>query len=416
MRLRLQNMVLFKRWSGLRVAWSAAEQRVAAALFLWGVGEGLWMYIRPLYIAELGGSPVEIGQVLGLAGLGAALVMLPTGRLIDRFGPRRLMIPGWWLGLAGTVGLALAPDWRWSIPAFVLYAVSSFAVPAINAYIAQEAMAHHASFDPRVAQSAIARTNAAYLSGAILSPLAGGWLGELFGLRAVFWISAVWFVLSLWVVLGAPGLTGSRPLAGEPQRAISITPGRWFSVVQARVFVSLAILFFFMAMGYTLVPTYLENVLGLPIGLIGGLGAATAAGGVFWMLALRQRPPRLALMTAIGLVALALAALLYGSTGWAQLPILIGVYFLLGVYQTARVLSLSVASQHVSTTRRGTSFGLVEMLFGLGSFFGPAAAGWLYGGVSAQTPFLVALAVLLALLGLGWFIFRPPNAQAGLNA
>ena len=38
---------------------------VTLALFLWGCGEGLFIYIMPLYMEQLGATPSEVGAVLG---------------------------------------------------------------------------------------------------------------------------------------------------------------------------------------------------------------------------------------------------------------------------------------------------------------------------------------------------------------
>ena len=42
---------------------------MALALLLWGLGEGLFFYIQPLYIEQLGANPVQIGSVLSAASI-----------------------------------------------------------------------------------------------------------------------------------------------------------------------------------------------------------------------------------------------------------------------------------------------------------------------------------------------------------
>ena len=125
-----------KRWLRPYQMMGPAARRLSLAVFLWGLSEGLWMYIRPLYVSELGGNPAQIGQVLAISGLAPVLFMLPAGRLSDLIGPRKLMIVGWWIGTLATVLLACAPDWTWLAPAFFLYSVSASAIPAMNAYVA----------------------------------------------------------------------------------------------------------------------------------------------------------------------------------------------------------------------------------------------------------------------------------------
>jgi predicted MFS family arabinose efflux permease len=47
---------------------SRDNRLMALALFLWASGEGLFAYIQPIYVQQLGASPVQIGGVLSLAG------------------------------------------------------------------------------------------------------------------------------------------------------------------------------------------------------------------------------------------------------------------------------------------------------------------------------------------------------------
>ena len=39
------------------------------SLITWGVGESAFMYFQPLYLQELGASPLVIGGILGSMGL-----------------------------------------------------------------------------------------------------------------------------------------------------------------------------------------------------------------------------------------------------------------------------------------------------------------------------------------------------------
>jgi len=384
----------------------AASRKMALALFLWGLGEGLWLYIRPLYVTSLGGNPVQVGQVLAAAGLAPVLLMLPAGRLIDRTGPRRLMLLTWWLGTAAAVILALAPGWQWLIPGFFLYAMSASSLPAINAYVARDAQL--GAHPGQSVQAAISAVYAAYFAGTIFSPVIGGWLGQTFGLRTVFWISAVWFLLSTLTVLRTPELPWDHihDAAGSGQPS---TDAWWrMTPAQMRIYAVLLALFFVMSLGYLLVPSYVEDVRGLPVGLVGSLGAATAAGGVVWTFVLGRRHSRQALAAGAGLMALAFAGLL-AAPGVGQVPAMVAVYFLLGIYLTARALSLGVVSEHTPLQHRGTAFGLVEMAFGIGAFVGPWAAGLLYA-IRPWLPFATALALLVPLSGVIWLALRPADS------
>ena len=38
---------------------------VTVSMIIWGVGESAFMYFQPLYLEELGASPLMIGSILG---------------------------------------------------------------------------------------------------------------------------------------------------------------------------------------------------------------------------------------------------------------------------------------------------------------------------------------------------------------
>jgi len=59
---------------------------VALSMSIWGVGEGMFFYFQPLYIQQLGADPVQIGAILGAAGLAAAVALIPAGALADAIG------------------------------------------------------------------------------------------------------------------------------------------------------------------------------------------------------------------------------------------------------------------------------------------------------------------------------------------
>jgi len=55
---------------------------------------GIWSTFIPLYMVSLKLSVVTIGWLFTVQGLTYALVQLPTGRLADRIGPERFILPG----------------------------------------------------------------------------------------------------------------------------------------------------------------------------------------------------------------------------------------------------------------------------------------------------------------------------------
>lgn len=392
-------------WLQPFLAIGPASRRMALALFLWGVGEGMWMYIRPLYVSELGGNPVQVGQVLGIAGLAPVLLMLPAGRLIDRIGPRLLLVVGWWWGTLSGVVLALATGWQWLIPGFFMYSMSAAAIPAVNAYVAQDVQLD-ARRTVRDIQATISLVFAAYIAGTIFSPILGGWVGEHFGLRYVFWLSAGWFSLSALVVMSLPRL--SWPPVEDAEDSLEPTAPWWrFSAAQVRIYAALLVLFFVMSLGYVLAPQYLEDVRAMSLGAVGALGTAIALGGVVWLLVLGSRSSRLALVISSLAMAAAFAGLVL-FPAYGQFWTMALVYFSLGTYLTVRTLTLGVVSELTPVEHRGTNYGMVETVFGIGAFLGPLCAGLFYD-VDPALPFLLAAVALVLWSGVVWLTLRGPD-------
>jgi len=387
-----------------------AAQRLSLSLFLWGVGEGLWAYLRPLYITQLGADSAGVGLILAIYGLAPMLVMLPAGRLSDLFGPRGLMIGAWWIGTVGQVGLAFAPEWHWLAPGVFLLAGSAAGVPAMNAYVALDATRRLGVAEAsRRMQTLLSRVMAIYVAGTIVSPLVGGWLAERLGLRVVLLMSAGWFLMSTLLVHTLPPI---KPLAPPPDKRPSPDerPAAWWrmSADQLRVFGVLLLVYLCFSLGYSLVPSYMEDVRQLPVATIGGLGSATALGGTIWLLVLGRRSSRQALVIAAGMLIAAWTGLLLIPGGAVEAPALVGVYFLLGVYSGARSLSLTVVGEHTDPDRRGTSFGLIETMFGIGTFVGPWLAGRLYG-LDPRLPFGLARVAASLLMPVIWLALTSPR-------
>ncbi len=71
---------------------------------------GVTVYLALYLHHRLGLGGVAAGAVIAIAGLGTPLLSQPAGRMADRFGPRRLVLPGLILAAVGLVLLAvLAP-------------------------------------------------------------------------------------------------------------------------------------------------------------------------------------------------------------------------------------------------------------------------------------------------------------------
>lgn len=370
------------------------DQRLIFWSFVWwGVGMASFYYIQPLYIAQLGAAPEQIGLVLGLSGLVVTVLYIPLGVWADRRGRKPMMLVGWVIGIAAVLGMAAAPDWRWLIPALALFYLSNIAMPAANGYIA-------ASHTPQPGREhAVQRTFAILGGGAslgsLLAPALGGWIGEMFGLRWVYVFAAVMFGLSTVMLLG---LT-PQPVAVTAPAASAAPRQLW----RQRAFLGLVgfclLTFFVIDLGQVLLPKFLQEVRGLSLGQIGWLGTLSTAGIIVWQLTLgRLRADRpWALWIAQGL---AFSALLI----WLNVPGLPAAglaYFVHGSDRTSRPLLLGRLARRLDAATMSLGYGFFETALRLGLALSPLAAGWLYT-VGPAVPLQIGLAGLglLALLAL----------------
>src|SRR5438270_13556415 len=89
---------------------SRDNQLLAFSLACWGLGEGLFIYIEPLYLRQLGADPVAIGSILASAAAAVGLGHIPAGYLADRFGRKPVLLAGWGVGLLSVLVVFLARD------------------------------------------------------------------------------------------------------------------------------------------------------------------------------------------------------------------------------------------------------------------------------------------------------------------
>jgi predicted MFS family arabinose efflux permease len=358
---------------------------IAFALFAWGLGEGLFIYIEPLYLRALGADPVAIGSILAAAALAAGLAHVPAGMLADRLGRKPILIAGWSLGLAAAIVMFLARDLRLFVPALIAYTFTGFVIAPINAYVA-------AARGPQSVQRALTLVSAGFWGGSILSPALGGLIARATELRMVFAAATVAFALStLAVVCLAP-----QPRTGPPAGH-----SRYAALRRNRRFMGFSLLVFFallaMQVGLPFMPNYVVEVRGFDAGLVGLLGSANSLGTVTFNLVLGARLPRRAFLVAQACLALSLAMLLLTASRNG----LVVVYFLRAGWYLARNMAAAQVGRVVAPAETGLAFGLIETVCALAAILGPLLAGLLYARDPAL-PFQVSLVLVLLSLPLFW--------------
>ncbi|MGD2143721.1 MAG: MFS transporter [Anaerolineae bacterium] len=389
---------------------------IALALLLWGFGEGLFFHIQPLYFEQLGATPVQIGGLVSIAGAVRAVSFLPAGILADRLPRKWVMLGGWITGLTGVLLVGSARSWRGLIPGLLLYALSGYCIPVINAYLAHAADGRNL---PRVFTAVFA----AYAAGGVISPAVGGWLSQSSTMRSVYLVSALLFAFSMLAVLWV----SPQPVPG------CIQGGRRWLLLLNRRFLGFAglvcLTFVAMYLAFPLASNYLHDARGWSLAGIGTLGSFQALGAALlspllgrlggrsaadgYPLASEEAPPSggraggSPLGRTGGLIVG--QALVWGSTlillMAGTFPVLAVGYLLRGAYQGCRSLTQARAIALATEGNQGLMLGATETTIAAAQVVAPYAAGWLYAN-SAANPFIASLvlipvAIVLLLVGLG---------------
>jgi MFS family permease len=388
---------------------------IALALLLWGFGEGLFLYIQPLYIEQLGADPVQIGGLLSIAAVVRAATFLPAGILADRVPRKWLMVGGWIIGLIGVLSVGLARSWQSLIPGLLIYALSAYCIPVINAYLAHAVGGRHLA---RVFTTVFA----GYAAGSVISPTVGGWLAEATTMSAVYFVAAALFAISMIAVTQV----SSQPVYPHDGRK-----RRWRSLLNGpflRFAALVCVLFVAMYLGYPLASNFLKDTGGWSVANIGTLGSFQALGTTLLSPLLGRlsdgsagQPLRSesrgdsslrtaeegsplgragGLLVGQGLVWISALVLLLAGT----FPILAGGYLLRGAYQGCRSLIQARGTRLGSEADRGLILGATETIIAAAQVFAPYAAGWLYASDPAYplaaSLVLIPIALLISVFGL----------------
>lgn len=373
---------------------SRDNRLLALSMLLWGMGEGLFIYIQPLYLKQLGARPADIGGVLALNQFLLGVTFIPAGWLADRFGHRRIIVAGWAVGLVATCILAFARDLHTFVVGLMLYAVSGFVIPVISSYAT-------AARGRAPVEQSLATVYAAFALGSVPSPTIGGWIGERWGLPTVYQAALAFMLASTLTVLF---LRNQRIAAPVQERAL-YRRALW----QEREFVILGLLTFIvlvaMWLPLPLAPNFLQDVRGLDVSLIGILGTIASAGGIVLQMRLgRSVRPRRTLAVAQGLMLV--AVLLLWQSAW--LPLIGLAYFLRAGVSVARLGLNSITVRVVQHDQLGLAYGAIETIASLAFVAASYGAGALYT-VRPEMPFIVALAALPLMIVLtAWLAPRAP--------
>lgn len=369
---------------------------VAASLFTWGIGEGMFLFFQPINLQRMGADPVLIGAIIGGYGAAMASAHIPAGYLADRIGRRPMLRLSWCAGLLATILMAAAS----SLPVFVIgmlvYGLTAFVISPLNSYVT-------AARGRWSVGQALMFTSAAFNLGMVIGPLLGGVVGERYGLRAVFIGAAGIFVAATIIIF----FIQPQPVDHHPPevRRFGFLFNRGYLVYMGVVF----IVMFATYLPQPLAQNFLLNERGLSLVTIGGLASFTGLGVAALNLLLGLLDTRMAFLIAQAAVGL-FAVLLWKGAGlpWYALG-----YFLMGGYKSARSLAAAQTRSLVQAASMGLAYGVTETVSSIAVMLSPVLAGVIY----ARNPeWVFTLSVGLCISSIAVSAWLSPGETAARRA
>lgn len=331
------------------------------SLFLWGVGEGMFMLFQPIYMQQLGADPIQIGAILGAFGLVMVLVHVPSGHLSDRIGRRPMLLAAWMVGITATLWMGLARTLPVFIVGWLLYGFTAFVASPLDSYVT-------AARGKWSVARAITFTGITFNAGVVLGPITGGWIGDHYGLRSVFFVSAILFIISLVFLLFIETQPRNHHDPADPPASL-FRNRRYLSFIGIYFFIVVA-----MYLPQPFTPNFLQGQRALTLSEIGTLGSIGGVGNSVLNFALGLLEARTGfLLGQLGVAAFAI--LIWKGTGFWQFAL---AYFLLGGYRVLRGLGIAQVRPLVHESQMGLAYGIAETVGSTSSLLAPIIAGFLY--------------------------------------
>ena len=351
-------------------------------------GDGLYFYVWPLYIRDLGGTPGDVGIVYSVLGLASALTPLLGGFLADKYDRKKLMILGFAIWVPVPLMFSLVNDWSQLILPSILYGCF-IGGPAASAYVATSA---------KKEKMAITFTtiSGSWSLGYIFAPGIGSYLATIIGIRQVFRIGFILFVLATITLFFIRSQHATTYSLESPKPSPLFTSKN--TLVWALFF---AAIFFTMSLYRPCVPQFLEDVYWYDKFHVGILGSITFFGSFVFAIGLGKVGDKWKKATAI-LIALLLSVASVGLLiSFRDFVILAFSSCLMGASYVIWSLMGALIGSLAPEASRGRWMSVAQTAALLAAFPSPYIGGILYE-YSPYNPFLAAIVAtpILAIIAL----------------
>jgi MFS family permease len=351
----------------------------------------------PLYAHDLGATRFEVGALFSVSTLAAAVLSLPSGVLVDRYGPRALLSISFLLAAASQLATAATPS---VLPLFLWQVVGGLAGGA-----------QQAALFSAVAESASGSRLGRVMGWLTFSMQAGFFLGPSIAGIALRWIDvrtdiAVTTVLLVFAIPGAIAASGTRQHTGQGMSFRAPLLALFRQVAFVPVMIGLVAMSLVWGTIGAFLPVFGKEALGLPSAQVGYLlalqavvnGVSRIPGGRLVDRA-RHRWP----IVFVGVLVWSASSIVLGHFTGFLLPAIvlaIGTPFM----ATAFVAMGVVFADLSASSTRGVTMGVYGTILFVGLSIGPLAFGPIVQNVGYAAGFTAcgvvasALALVMALL------------------
>ena len=345
--------------------------------------------LLPLLKEEMGVGFFELGLALTTFNIVSGLTQAPMGFLVDRAGPKRVLVGGLLLGGLAFLSIGLVNTYAWLIVAAVLAGLANCVY-----HPADYAILTNGISESRIGRAFSVHTFAGFVGGAIAPPLLLGiaaiaglnWSLICAGLCAWAIAAVVFLIPDLQRIGGAT--RNASPAGAAADSASVLTP----TVIALTGFFTLLALSHSAMYSFSIVALIASHGISLAAATA-ALTAYLAASAVGVLLGgvLADKTLRHGYVAAAGFAltaGIALAIALLTLPG----PVLVAgmglAGFLFGIIQPSRDMLVRKAAPPGAA---GRVFGIVSTGFNIGGIFGPLLFGWLMDSGAPRGIFLAAV-------------------------
>lgn len=359
------------------------------------------MFMEPIG-KEFGWNRTLLSAGVTISGIATALLSPPFGILIDRYGSRRLALPGIVLTAVGIAAMSFASGsaWQW-IGLWLFYAMISISVKTTVWTTAV------AGVFERQRALALALTLSGVALAQIVGPPLAYWLIEAWGWRLAYvWLAAGWGGVTLivcWLFLfdahdrkraeaptgeSRPDFTGLTVAEARRDRALWRIGVSNFIIMMVTIGLIVHQVPILTAAGVSRGNAALLSML---------VGVSSIAGKLVTGVLLDRYRANLVGGITLSSTALAFLLLIDGITS----PALIVVAMLANGYSAGTKLHIAsyLTARYSGMRNYGVIYGFMTSLTAAGSALGPLAAGAVHDLAGDYTPFLIAGTVICLISG-----------------